>query len=461
VAAAEAALIAALAGVVVALGISEVAFSARRRLDASSPWVAAWCGAVALYLAGRLVEELYAAELGARLRFVAAVPLAALAVGVVRARARSPLSNPALAALAGGALVAVIAACLAPLDLVVALTGAAIVLLFIYAVSTLIASRVLTHGRRAVSLAVVVAIGAAGLNDVLLQLGLLRSVHLVELALVGLPLLHNVRLVRRMHTSLDEAHGATQVARSQLEDSRRQLEHAERLGSLGTMAAGVAHEINNPLSFVIANLLLLDEQLGAAGDTARCVLARDAIEGASRVQRIARDLKAFSATTCDELEWLDLDESVDSAMHLLNGLLRHRATVERVRLAAPRVHANRVRLGQVVMNLLRNAVEALPEVAARNRIRVITGATSDGQGFVTIADNGPGIAPDVLPRIFDPFFTTKPAGVGTGLGLSICHGIIDTMGGRIVVDGRPGEGASFTVFLVGQAGRREATGGRP
>ncbi|HUQ04706.1 MAG TPA: ATP-binding protein [Kofleriaceae bacterium] len=441
------AVLAALAGAVLTLGVSEIAYPGRRKLDPSSPWIAAWCAAVGLFLIGRYLEVQGDAYLGARLRFFAAVPMASCAVGVVRARARHPLSQREVGWLliATAGLTAFYWWC--ELDLVVSLIGIAVVVVGAFSIATLLRSRSLSRGRRLVSLAVVTIITATAVNDILLHLGVIESVHVVEFALVALPLLHNYRLVREMYQVSEEAVADARLARDEAKRSRHQLEHADRLVSLGTMAAGVAHEINNPLSFVTGNLMLMNDRVSKVGDPELMALVREAVDGATRVQRIVRDLKAFSATSRDETEVADLDENVDSALTILNAVLRARATVERVRAPAPRIRVNRLRLGQVLMNLLRNAAEALGDDRARNHIGVVTGTTSAGEAFVTVSDNGPGIPPEVLPRIFEPFFTTKPVGVGTGLGLSICHGIATAMGARIEVESEPGRGARFTLYL--------------
>jgi PAS domain S-box-containing protein len=229
-----------------------------------------------------------------------------------------------------------------------------------------------------------------------------------------------------------------------------QLMLADRMASVGTLAAGVAHEINNPLAFILANLeFALDELRSAAGvdPDVRRALA-EARDGGLRVREIVRDLKAFSRADEAEREAVDLRRVLQSALGLAQNEIRHRARLEVEVGDVPRVVGSEHRLGQVLLNLLINAAQSIPEGrAAEHVVRAVTARAPDGRASVTISDTGSGIPPEVLPRIFDPFFTTKPVGVGTGLGLSICHGIVSGLGGEIQVDSTPGKGSRFTVLL--------------
>ena len=227
---------------------------------------------------------------------------------------------------------------------------------------------------------------------------------------------------------------------------------AERMSSLGTLAAGVAHEINNPLTYVITNIEVARAAIGtvpcrdALVDSASAL--DDALDGAHRVRRLVHDLRTYARSTEQRVEPTDVTAVVDTAVKLARHQLEHLGRLT-VRCApVPKVAASDARLVQVVLNLMINAGQALPEGAAdRNEIEVCTLTGADGRVGITVRDTGCGIAADALPRIFDPFYTTKPIGVGTGLGLFICHGIISALGGELTVDSQPGRGTTFAVWL--------------
>ncbi|HET8733566.1 MAG TPA: ATP-binding protein, partial [Anaeromyxobacteraceae bacterium] len=229
-----------------------------------------------------------------------------------------------------------------------------------------------------------------------------------------------------------------------------QLQLADRMATVGTMAAGVAHEINNPLAYVLANLDFALGELGPAaaeGAEVRRALG-EARDGAVRVREIVRDLKAFSRGGEAARERLDVGRVLQSAVALAQNEIRHRARLSLELQEVPAVMGSEHRLGQVFLNLLINAAQAIPEGAAdANLVNVATSVAGDGRVAVEITDTGAGIAAETLPHIFDPFFTTKPVGVGTGLGLSIVHGIVTGMGGELRVHSEPGRGSIFTVLL--------------
>jgi PAS domain S-box-containing protein len=232
-----------------------------------------------------------------------------------------------------------------------------------------------------------------------------------------------------------------------------QLVQADRLAALGTMAAGVAHEINNPLAYVLLNLEWIARKLPDTGGEpiliARLVdILTEARHGAQRVSAIVRELRSFSRADGETRRRVDLGAVVQSAIKIAGHEIRHRArlttTIERV---GP-VWANEARLEQVVVNLLMNAAQAVPENRAEtNEVRVVVREADGCRAVLEVSDNGEGIPAEVLPRIFDPFFTTKPVGVGTGLGLSICHGIVVSLQGQISALSTPGDGATFRVVL--------------
>ena len=226
---------------------------------------------------------------------------------------------------------------------------------------------------------------------------------------------------------------------------------ADRMASVGTLAAGVAHEINNPLAFILANVEFALAELRGRGGRATEVLRAlgEARDGGLRVREIVRDLKAFSRAGRGGQRAVDLRRVLQSALGLAQNEIRHRARLEVDVGDIPPVMGSEHRLGQVFLNLLINAAQAIPEGrAAENVVRAITATAPDGRALVEISDTGTGIPPDVLPRIFDPFFTTKPVGVGTGLGLSICHGIVSGLGGEIHVESTLGRGTTFRVLLA-------------
>jgi PAS domain S-box-containing protein len=232
-----------------------------------------------------------------------------------------------------------------------------------------------------------------------------------------------------------------------------QLVQADRLAAIGTMAAGVAHEINNPLAYLILNLEWITRKLPESVNDPSSVdalieLLHEAHRGAERVASIVRELRAFSRADGETRRRVDLAAVARSAIRIAGHEIRHRARVSTSFEPSGQVWANESRLEQVVLNLLLNASHAMPEArAASNEIRVHVRPDGDGSVVLEVSDNGEGIPQEVLPKIFDPFFTTKPRGVGMGLGLSICHGIVTSLGGHITVHSIPSEGTTFRVAL--------------
>jgi len=236
---------------------------------------------------------------------------------------------------------------------------------------------------------------------------------------------------------------------------KTKTEHAlrisERMASVGTLAAGIAHEINNPLTYVLISLRFaqaeLQQQDNGSGAQIREALGR-AIEGAERVSAIVKELRVFSRPNDLTQKVLDPRPVLDSALRMVNNDIRHQARLVRDFGAVPDVLGNDARLSQVFLNLLVNAVQAVESCAPEHsQITVRTSTDDKGYAIVEISDTGVGIAPEHLHKIFDPFFTTKPVGLGTGLGLSICHGIVKSMNGVIEVDSKLGRGSLFRVRL--------------
>jgi nitrogen-specific signal transduction histidine kinase/CheY-like chemotaxis protein len=235
-----------------------------------------------------------------------------------------------------------------------------------------------------------------------------------------------------------------------------QRSETERMASLGTLAAGVAHEINNPLSYVLGSLDLglrelngLRERLHGeelehvSGAVAALGSAR---EGAERVRNIVRDLMDFSRANVSAGESVDVEAILDATIRIAWNEIRHRARLVKRYGGIARVSGDEARLGQVFLNLIMNAAQAIDGDPSVNEISVST-RSELGAAVIEISDTGGGILEPDLARVFDPFFTTKAAGAGIGLGLPICRGIITSFGGEISVSSQPGRGTSFKVVL--------------
>jgi signal transduction histidine kinase len=247
--------------------------------------------------------------------------------------------------------------------------------------------------------------------------------------------------------------------RAERRKMQEQLLISDRMASVGTLAAGVAHELNNPLATVVANLELASKELARVADEFQLAdrlqeiseELHDARDGADRLKHIVRDLKIFSRATDDERRGpVDVKRVLESSLRMAWNEIRHRARLVKDYGDIPPVEANEARLGQVFLNLIVNAAHAIREGnAEQNLIRVSTGVdAATGRVTVAIRDSGSGIPPDNLSRIFDAFFTTKPIGVGTGLGLSICHRIVTGLGGEIHVESEVDKGTTFQVLLL-------------
>jgi signal transduction histidine kinase len=278
------------------------------------------------------------------------------------------------------------------------------------------------------------------------------------------------RLVPALERELREA----EIRREQRR-MREQLLISERMASAGTLAAGVAHEINNPLAVVAANLEILTGTLARLVPAAQALAGSvglgtemaswtawlqgrlaeaeeplaDAREGVIRIRDIVRDVKLFSSSRSEGHGPVDVRAVVESSLRMAWNEIRHRARLQKDYGDVPPVDANEGRLGQVLLNLLINAAQAIPEGdAANNRIRVTTRVLPPGRVAIEVMDTGAGIPREILDRIFEPFFTTKPIGVGTGLGLAICHRIVTDLGGELSVDSEVGKGSTFRIVLA-------------
>ena len=250
-----------------------------------------------------------------------------------------------------------------------------------------------------------------------------------------------------------------------------QLLQADRMASMGTLAAGVAHEVNNPLGFTLANVTFALEELGQVnadlalhgGDAAtelggRLLLTRarvqkvldalqEARQGSDRVRLLVRDLKMFAGGDVEQTGPVDVRRTLESSTNMAYNAIRQRARLVKDFQTAPTVEGNESKLAQVFLNLLINASEAIAEGdAERHEIRVVLRGDDAGRCVVEVHDTGQGIAPQHLARILDPFFTTKPRN-GTGLGLSICHTIVASMNGKLSIESALGRGSTFRVTL--------------
>jgi nitrogen-specific signal transduction histidine kinase len=234
---------------------------------------------------------------------------------------------------------------------------------------------------------------------------------------------------------------------------------AERMASLGTLAAGVAHEINNPLTYVLLNLALLERNVSAlAGSVTPEVAAKlhsmveQARYGCDRVSSVVRDLQTLTRVRDEGESDVDLGAVLERCIDIAAHQLRLRARLVRELAPVPPVRGNEHRVGQLFLNLIINAAQAIPAGAAdTNTVRVATAAHPDGRVRVEIADTGVGIPGDVIGRIFDPFFTTKAVGEGSGIGLSICRSIVTSLGGEIAVESAEGRGTVVRVLLPAAA----------
>jgi C4-dicarboxylate-specific signal transduction histidine kinase len=236
-------------------------------------------------------------------------------------------------------------------------------------------------------------------------------------------------------------------------EARARLTTTERLASLGTLAAGIAHEINNPAAWIRANTDFVIEQLSADTPRANQAELLDTLaqtrEGADRICRIVDDMRSMSRGAPDLPQPIDPQRALERILRLAQSELTSRALVEVAHQPMPTVLATDVELGQVFLNLLVNAVQALPPEQAREASAIAVRSATDARGWavIEIEDNGCGISRDVAKHVFTPFFTTKPPGVGRGLGLSICHTIVTGLGGTLDFRSAQRLGTIFRVTL--------------
>ena len=248
-------------------------------------------------------------------------------------------------------------------------------------------------------------------------------------------------------------------------DLEERLQHAERLAAIGTLSAGIAHEINNPLTFVLANVDIALEEVRAVNDRLRAIgdpqtlvaAARlgeldaaltDAKEGSLRVHRIIADLRRFGRLDDSKHSVVEIVDVLESAIRITANQARLHAEIRRDYEATPAVSANEGQLVQVFVNLLMNAIQAVGDASCSERQIVVASYTDDvGRAVAEVRDSGPGVPEAIHKRIFEPFFTTKSVGQGSGLGLSVCYSVVRALGGAIEVDSNEARGATFRVTL--------------
>lgn len=289
--------------------------------------------------------------------------------------------------------------------------------------------------------------------------------------------MHDISESKTMEAALRENNNELQELNRHLRDAQTQMEQSDKMASIGQLAAGVAHEINNPIGFVYCNLGALDQYLKdifemldmyeriekgmPEADRAEVsnaklqkdlkflkedvpLLMKESRDGLERVKKIIQDLKEFShVDTSDKWQWADLHRGLDSTLGIVWNEIKYKAEVVKEYGDLPEVECLQSELNQVFMNVLVNAAQA---IETKGVITIRTGSQGE-EVFAQIADTGKGIPPENLKSIFDPFFTTKPVGKGTGLGLSLSFGIMQKHNGRIEVQSELGKGTTFTVWL--------------
>lgn len=287
-----------------------------------------------------------------------------------------------------------------------------------------------------------------------------------------------IEVRERAEQSLLESYEQLKASNRRLEELHQQLLQSEKMASIGQLAAGVAHEINNPIAYVQANLKVIRDYMtsllhmvgiyeraeGAlAGNPALLAEIRQAKEsadlvfiredltnvieetqhGTARVSRIVQDLRDFSHVGEAGRQVVDLHSGIDSTLNIVAAELGKKAVVRKEYGDMPQIDCVPAQLNQVFLNLLMNALQSIE----RDGLIIIRTGHEGEWAWAEVEDNGCGIAPENLGRIFDPFFTTKPVGQGTGLGLSVSYGIVNQHGGRIEVRSEPGKGSVFRVWL--------------
>jgi signal transduction histidine kinase len=259
----------------------------------------------------------------------------------------------------------------------------------------------------------------------------------------------------RLFAAIEREVHEAQVRASNLK-MQEQLLISDCMASMGTLAAGIAHEINNPLASVIANIDLASAGVNALMQTAGSSKdlqevteeLGDVREAAERIRSIVRDLRIFSRPEAAHNDPVSIPKVMDSTLRMAWNEIRHRARLVKNYGETPLIDLSESRLGQVFLNLVINAAQAIAEGSSNNNTITITTSTDRrGQAVIEIADTGPGMSQELVNQVWKPFFTTKPVGVGTGLGLTICQRIVRDMGGSIELESELGKGTTFRIVL--------------
>lgn len=323
--------------------------------------------------------------------------------------------------------------------------------------------------------------------NVILKSNVIERTHELELAKQQL----EQELIERAHTqaSLQTSYDELQSLHRQLQDAQRYLMQSEKLAAVGQLAAGMAHEINNPIGFVSSNLTTLGRyqatlssllihyqqlETGLADDVRAAIVAQrqqadldfvledgralleESRNGVERVRKIVQDLRDFSQVdTAGQWQLIDLNQCLDTTLNLLGERFAGGVSIQREYGQLPQVECSPSDLNQVFVNLLNNAMQALP---GSGSITLRSGLDGE-QAWVEIEDTGEGVPEEILPHIFDPFFTTRPVGQGAGLGLSMAYGVIQQHGGQITVRSQVGLGSAFRVTLPLSQGDRARSSG--
>lgn len=293
------------------------------------------------------------------------------------------------------------------------------------------------------------------------------------------------QLLENKSRELFELNENLQQAYRQLQNQQKQLIHQEKMASLGVLSAGIAHEINNPVGFIKSNLQTLSEYINRISEALehhknlRVVyrqktgnnpdlldfinqleilelnkdvvyivkdgekLIQESLNGTNRIADIVKELRNFSHSGGQDRSYIDVNDCINSTLKLLKNETKYKSGIVTELSELPLLYANSGELSQVLLNLIMNANQA---IEGKGNIQIRT-LLEDADIVIEVADDGPGIDPEVIKNIFDPFFTTKEAGKGTGLGLSIVNTIIEGFGGKIYVESEPGQGTVFTIRL--------------